>query len=177
MHYASAFTIGLTLACRNSISKQIDWSVISLCRCKSMLSRLSIRAARLQLQQRTFYSATWLGQPAASTTKSIPKSKSKSAPSAAEQAGNTRMKRSAPSTGSKAAPKSKKPRVEVPEYHLTPSVRDGDGEIIWPAPNHQIETARKMILEWYVQVILEFHLHRLNQMIQCWCWEKNTHCS
>ncbi|ETS82417.1 hypothetical protein PFICI_04293 [Pestalotiopsis fici W106-1] len=57
------------------------------------------------------------------------------------------MKRSAPSAGSKAAPKSKKPRVEVPEYHLTPSLRDESGEIIWPAPNHQIETARKRILE------------------------------
>ncbi|KAI0158704.1 DHH family protein [Pestalotiopsis sp. NC0098] len=57
------------------------------------------------------------------------------------------MKRSAASAGSKSSPKSKKPRVEVPEYHSTPSHRDESGEIIWPAPNDQIETARSRILE------------------------------
>lgn len=59
------------------------------------------------------------------------------------------MKRSTPSSGTKAAPKAKRPRVEVPEYHLTPSMRDEDGEVIWPAPRDQIENARSMIREWY----------------------------
>ncbi|KAK9778587.1 putative DDH domain-containing protein [Seiridium cardinale] len=57
------------------------------------------------------------------------------------------MKRSAPSSGSKAIPKAKKPRVEVPEYHLTLSLRDESGEIIWPAPTDQIEKARNIIKE------------------------------
>ncbi|KAI2602233.1 DHH phosphoesterase [Hypoxylon sp. NC1633] len=56
------------------------------------------------------------------------------------------MKRSASSL-SKAAPRSKKPRSEVPEYHLTPSLRDETGEIIWPAPKVQIERARSFILD------------------------------
>ncbi|KAI0161060.1 DHH phosphoesterase [Hypoxylon sp. FL1284] len=56
------------------------------------------------------------------------------------------MKRSASSTA-KAAPRAKKPRPEIPEYHLTPSLRDESGEAIWPAPNAQIELARKFILE------------------------------
>ncbi|KAI1326907.1 DHH family protein [Xylariaceae sp. FL0255] len=55
------------------------------------------------------------------------------------------MKRSAP-TGLAAKAK-KKPRAEVPEYHLTPSLRDESGEIIWPAPKAQIEGARNFILE------------------------------
>ncbi|KAI1775095.1 DHH phosphoesterase [Hypoxylon cercidicola] len=56
------------------------------------------------------------------------------------------MKRSASSI-SKATSRAKKPRPEVPEYHLTPSVRDESGEAIWPAPRAQIELARKFILE------------------------------
>jgi hypothetical protein len=57
------------------------------------------------------------------------------------------MKRSASSV-SKATSKAKRRRPEVPEYHLTPSLRDKSGEIIWPAPNEQIESARKFIQEW-----------------------------
>lgn len=38
----------------------------------------------------------------------------------------------------------------VPEYHTTPSRRDEDGEIIWPARTEQIERARGIIQEWYV---------------------------
>ncbi|TDZ54029.1 hypothetical protein CTRI78_v006575 [Colletotrichum trifolii] len=43
--------------------------------------------------------------------------------------------------------KAKKPKPAVPEYHLTPSVRDGDGEIIWPAPQTKIDAARDFIRE------------------------------
>lgn len=60
------------------------------------------------------------------------------------------MKRNASAASVKAAPKTKKPRVEVPEYHLTPSLRNESGEAIWPAPKDQIEKARDMIREWYV---------------------------
>ncbi|ORY64827.1 DHH family protein [Pseudomassariella vexata] len=56
------------------------------------------------------------------------------------------MKRSAPSD-LKAAPKAKKPRPEVPEYHLIPSLGDNSGEVIWPAPQKQIDDARDFILE------------------------------
>ncbi|OTA94338.1 hypothetical protein M434DRAFT_394886 [Hypoxylon sp. CO27-5] len=56
------------------------------------------------------------------------------------------MKRSASSI-SKASPRAKKPRPSVPEYHLTPSIRDESGEIVWPAPKAQIERARNLILE------------------------------
>jgi len=56
------------------------------------------------------------------------------------------MKRSAPSA--KGAPKAKKPKPEVPEYHLTPSVRDDAGEIVWPAPKNQFEGAQAFIREW-----------------------------
>jgi hypothetical protein len=58
----------------------------------------------------------------------------------------TTMKRAAPS--SKASPKAKKPRSEVPAYHLAESRRDDEGNIIWPAPKAQIESARSFIIEW-----------------------------
>ncbi|KAI1081771.1 DHH family protein [Whalleya microplaca] len=57
-----------------------------------------------------------------------------------------KMKRSASSI-SKATPRVKKPGLQIPEYHLTPSVRDEAGEIIWPAPRKQIDRAREFILE------------------------------
>ena len=47
------------------------------------------------------------------------------------------------------AAKAKKQKVVIPEYHTTPSRRDGDGEIVWPAPRKQIERAREIIREWY----------------------------
>ncbi|KAK5728886.1 hypothetical protein LTR15_002027 [Elasticomyces elasticus] len=50
----------------------------------------------------------------------------------------------------KAQPKSKKPRPDVPEYHLAPSVHEEDGSVQWPAPNSQIERAREIIREWQV---------------------------
>ncbi|KAK3675316.1 hypothetical protein LTR78_004826 [Recurvomyces mirabilis] len=57
------------------------------------------------------------------------------------------MKRKeAPTAGT--GPKSaKKPRPEVPEYHLTPSVREEDGSIQWPAPASQMERVRQTIQE------------------------------
>jgi hypothetical protein len=51
------------------------------------------------------------------------------------------------------SPRAKKPKTKivVPEYHLTPSRRDGEGEIVWPAPTAQIERARQVIRQWYVR--------------------------
>lgn len=34
------------------------------------------------------------------------------------------------------------------DYHLTPSVQDENGEIIWPVPKDQMAKAREVILEW-----------------------------
>lgn len=56
------------------------------------------------------------------------------------------------------APKPKKARIEVPEYHLTPSIKEEDGSIQWPAPSHQIEKARDTILKWQVSVRLGMFL-------------------
>ncbi|KAI0098310.1 DHH family protein [Nemania sp. FL0031] len=56
------------------------------------------------------------------------------------------MKRSAASL-SKTASKAKRPRLQLPEYHLTPSLLDETGEAIWPAPKDQIEKARQLIRE------------------------------
>jgi hypothetical protein len=44
--------------------------------------------------------------------------------------------------------KTKKAKVVVPEYHLTPSRQDESGENVWPAPEEQIERARQIIKEW-----------------------------
>jgi len=55
------------------------------------------------------------------------------------------MKRSIPS--SNAASKAKKARVEIPDYHLTPSVKDESGNPIWPAPDDQMARARELIVE------------------------------
>jgi hypothetical protein len=56
------------------------------------------------------------------------------------------MKRAA--TSAKESPKGKKQRIQVPEYHLTPTLKDLSGEEIWPAPRDQMAAARAMILEW-----------------------------
>ena len=42
----------------------------------------------------------------------------------------------------------KKARPDIPEYHTTPSIKEEDGSIQWPAPKDQIENARSIILEW-----------------------------
>lgn len=58
----------------------------------------------------------------------------------------TTMKRSAASSAGQTKPK--KPRLELSEYHATPSLKTESGNIIWPAPEDQIESAREFILEW-----------------------------
>jgi hypothetical protein len=55
------------------------------------------------------------------------------------------LKRKADTTASS---KPKKAKIVVPDYHLTPSRRDEEGEIVWPAPKAQIERARDIIQEW-----------------------------
>jgi hypothetical protein len=45
-------------------------------------------------------------------------------------------------------PDTKKAKVMIPEYHLTPPQQDESGEIIWPARKEQIERAREVIKEW-----------------------------
>jgi hypothetical protein len=42
----------------------------------------------------------------------------------------------------------KKAKSDIPEYHATPSIKEEDGSIQWPAPRDQIENSRKIILEW-----------------------------
>lgn len=61
------------------------------------------------------------------------------------------MKRKEAPTAAKSP--AKKARPQVPEYHLTPSVKDEDGDIQWPAPKVQIERAREIILEWQVAAL------------------------
>ena len=58
----------------------------------------------------------------------------------------TTMKRSPASSTGQSKPK--RPRVELPEYHATPSVKTESGDIIWPAPEDQLEAARSFILDW-----------------------------
>ncbi|KAI7085945.1 hypothetical protein KC352_g40870, partial [Hortaea werneckii] len=55
------------------------------------------------------------------------------------------MKRKASPTKSGSPPK--KPKAEIPEYHLSSSVREEDGSIRWPAPKAQMAKARQMILD------------------------------
>lgn len=57
----------------------------------------------------------------------------------------SKMKRTATTAGDS---KAKKRRVELPEYHATPSMRTEDGDVVWPAPQNQIEAAKDFILEW-----------------------------
>lgn len=49
---------------------------------------------------------------------------------------------------------SKKFKSHVPEYHETPSLKEEDGSIQWPAPRAQMETARDIILEWCGSITL-----------------------
>ncbi|KAH0363675.1 DHH family protein, partial [Aureobasidium melanogenum] len=55
------------------------------------------------------------------------------------------MKRKEPLSTAQAS-SAKRSRVEVPEYHLTPPVRDDNG-IVWPAPEAQMKKAREIILD------------------------------
>jgi len=43
-----------------------------------------------------------------------------------------------------------KPKPNELPYHLTPPVKDEDGDIIWPAPKDQMQGARDIILAWLV---------------------------
>lgn len=43
------------------------------------------------------------------------------------------------------SPPAKKKRPDLPEYHLTPMLRDDDGDAIWPAPKDQLEQAKRII--------------------------------
>ena len=53
------------------------------------------------------------------------------------------MKRKA--SPSKQTSSSKKAKVEVPDYHETPSIREADGSTQWPAPQFQMDQARDFI--------------------------------
>lgn len=55
------------------------------------------------------------------------------------------MKRKGSPTKPEAA--SKKAKIQVPDYHLTPQVKEEDGSIQWPAPKAQMERAREIIQE------------------------------
>jgi hypothetical protein len=52
-------------------------------------------------------------------------------------------------TTSTTTPKTKKKKVEIPEYHLATSRKSDDGDIVWPARREQMERAREIIREWY----------------------------
>jgi hypothetical protein len=58
------------------------------------------------------------------------------------------MKRKDPPSTLKSPAKKPKHQVQVPEYHATPSIKEEDGTIQWPAPKAQMERAREIILEW-----------------------------
>jgi len=60
----------------------------------------------------------------------------------------TMKRKDAPTT--KASSPAKKAKPEVPEYHSTPSVKEEDGSIQWPAPRAQMDRAREIIMEWQV---------------------------
>lgn len=62
------------------------------------------------------------------------------------------MKRTMPP--SPKATKTKKRKIEIPDYHLTPSNLGEKGKIIWPAPADQVESARDFILEWFVPYLI-----------------------
>ncbi|KAK4547040.1 hypothetical protein LTR36_001261 [Oleoguttula mirabilis] len=55
------------------------------------------------------------------------------------------MKRKEAPTTAKAP--AKKARAGVPEYHLTPSVKEENGSVQWPAPKAQMDRARQIILD------------------------------
>lgn len=56
----------------------------------------------------------------------------------------TATKRKIPMSSAKPV---KKAKVEVLDYHLTPSVKDADAETQWPAPKAAIKRAREIIVE------------------------------
>lgn len=58
------------------------------------------------------------------------------------------MKRKDPPSTLNSPAKKAKSQVPVPEYHATPSIKEEDGSIQWPAPKGQMERAREIILDW-----------------------------
>jgi len=88
------------------------------------------------------------------------------------------MKRQA-SSAPAAPSRSKKPRPQVPDYHLTPSRKNDDGSAIWPAPEEQIERAREFILEWYARPTAVIRSIRLFAY-RTWkrrCAPEDSHCA
>ncbi|KAI7538368.1 DHH family protein [Hortaea werneckii] len=55
------------------------------------------------------------------------------------------MKRKPSPTKAESPPK--KAKADIPDYHLSPSVREEGGSIQWPAPRAQIVKARQMIVD------------------------------
>ncbi|OCL14217.1 DHH family protein [Glonium stellatum] len=47
----------------------------------------------------------------------------------------------------KASTRAKKPKPNVPKSHIAPSLREESGEVIWPAPQFQMQAARSFIRE------------------------------
>lgn len=94
---------------------------------------------------RRLVQAVWIPRPTPSSL--LPRNRLLQVRQAPASHSLSTMKRKAPSSSSSArAPK--KPREKEPDYHATPSLRDDDGEIIWPAPKDQMQRARDIILEW-----------------------------
>lgn len=62
----------------------------------------------------------------------------------------TNMKRKPSPTKAESPPK--KAKADIPDYHLSPSVREEGGSIQWPAPRAQIVKARQMIVDWSVDI-------------------------
>lgn len=74
--------------------------------------------------------------------RSIPLPPSRPAALQHQHAAST-MKRSHPPT--KAKSPAKRPRPSVPDYHLTPTVKEPDGSVQWPAPSTQFKNAQQFI--------------------------------
>ncbi|KAM3418372.1 hypothetical protein BST61_g4369 [Cercospora zeina] len=55
-------------------------------------------------------------------------------------------KRKAPPSQSSTPAQKRSTPAAIPEYHTTPSVKDDDGKIQWPAPRSQIAKARSIIV-------------------------------
>lgn len=51
------------------------------------------------------------------------------------------------STSTAPSPPAKKAKAQVPEYHATPSIKEEDGSIQWPAPAAKMERTRHFIRE------------------------------
>lgn len=57
------------------------------------------------------------------------------------------MKRHA-TTAATSSSRTKRAKLEVPEYCDTPVVYEADGSTQWPAPRAQVERARQLIRQW-----------------------------